>query len=201
MGEGTLVRRSEAPDSEQVVVLDSQAAQTAQELLTARRQGIFGLLRLRFEAWLEDRMKESVIQKLKTRQELVEAQQKTTEAEIKLHALVQTGQRDLERHKTEFNQARWQRLQSDLEHSGIVLAAPAGGNGPTAAAPVSVHISDEQIEALSLRAVMQLGQEEASEAEWEEYRAELHRRLPPYAAAEVERRIRELRELAPEARP
>jgi len=199
----------------------SLATQLARELDHARRQGVFGLLRLRFEAWLEERMKGPILRKMAVRREVMEAQKKTTEAEISLYASVKGGQKDVERHEIEWNRLRGQRLVTDLERLGITFsagndstAAPAGygaaGSGPTnlgsgipatpAAAPVSLHLSDEQIEQLALRAVLHLGpmgaEDAASQAEWDEYRKELHERLPAFAAQEVERRINELCALA-----
>lgn len=202
--------------------VNAQATELAAELIQARRQGMLGLFRLRFEAWLEERMKGPILRKMAVRREVMEAQMQTTQAEISLHAAVKGGQKDVERHEIEWNRLRGQRLVTDLERLGITLSAgndntPAAGfgapgngnNGPTnlgagipatPAAPVSLHLSDEQIEQLALRAVLHLGpmgaEGAASQAEWDEYRTELHERLPAFAAQEVERRINELCALA-----
>lgn len=200
--------------------VNAQATELAAELIQARRQGMLGLFRLRFEAWLEERMKGPILRKMAVRREVMEAQMQTTQAEISLHAAVKGGQKDVERHEIEWNRLRGQRLVTDLERLGITFspgndstADPAGfgapGSGPTnlgsgipatPAAPVSMHLSDEQIEQLALRAVLHLGplgaEGAASQADWDDYRKELHERLPAFAAQEVERRINELCALA-----
>jgi len=75
------------------------------------------------------------------------------------------------------------------------LALPAPSEPDPAA--LEVHVSERQVETLALRALTRFAALPPSEAErrWEEWRRELHLRLPPYAAAEVEQRVEELREL------
>ena len=57
----------------------------------ARSRGVLGLMRLRYEAWLEEKMKGPAIAKMQARQALLEEQRKTAEAEIRLKATVQSG--------------------------------------------------------------------------------------------------------------
>jgi len=192
-------------------VVDTQASQLGADLLRARRQGLFGLLRWRFEAWLEERMKDATIKKLSVRREVLEAQQKTTEAEIKLSSVVKSGQKDVERHQIEWNALRRDRLVSDLERTSTALAAANGtlaaptvlsgptvhgGSGAAAAKPVSVHVTDEQIEQLALRTFVNLGPAGENEEEWVRYKADLYQHLPPYVAQEVERQVEKLRRQA-----
>lgn len=194
-------------------IVDTQAAQLGVDLVAARRQGLFGLLRWRFEAWIEDRMKDATIRKLTVRREVLEAQQKTTEAEIKLSSVVKSGQKDVERHQIEWNQLRRDRLVSDLERYSTAIAAASGtlppaamgaGAAPPSAAgangaparPVSVHITDEQIEQLALRTFVNLGPAGENEDEWASYKADLREHLPPYVAQEVERQVEKLRRQA-----
>lgn len=120
--------------------VNTQTRELAAELIDARRQGLFGLLRLRFEAWLEERMQGPILRKMAVRREVMEAQKKTTEAEINLHAAVKGGQKDVERHEIEWNRLRGQRLVTDLERLAIAFSAEndaaaaafgsSGGNGP-----------------------------------------------------------------------
>lgn len=69
---------------------------------------------------------------------------------------------------------------------------------PSTGGSLEVHVSDEQIEALALQALARLGQMDPRDADaaWEDWRTELIRRLPAYAAAEVIRRAERLRTLA-----
>jgi len=62
---------------------------------------------------------------------------------------------------------------------------------------LEAHITDEQIEKLAVQAATKLPREDSAQAqrEWADWRAELSRRLPPYAAEEVARRADELRGL------
>lgn len=61
---------------------------------------------------------------------------------------------------------------------------------------LQTYISDEEIETLALQAVARLGPLKPTEAEetWEQWRQELRRCLPTYAAAEVMRRTEELKQ-------
>ncbi|WP_395139404.1 hypothetical protein, partial [Armatimonas sp.] len=130
-----------------------------EEMDQVRRQGLFGMWRLRWEAWLEEKMKDPAIRKMKARQEILDEQRKTAEAQIRLKSTVQSGDRQVEVGRMEYSQVLWQRLQTDMQQSGIMLpSAPASGTiYEPSEPPVSLHITDEQIEALALRAVMSFG--------------------------------------------
>ncbi len=75
--------------------VNAQATELAAELIQARRQGMLGLFRLGFEAWLEERMKGPILRKMAVRRAVMEAQMQTTQAEISLHAAVKGGQKDV----------------------------------------------------------------------------------------------------------
>ena len=173
-----------------------------EEMDQVRRQGLFGMWRLRWEAWLEEKMKDPAIRKMKARQEILDEQRKTAEAQIRLKSTVQSGDRQVEVGRLEYSQVLWQRFQTDMQQSGIMLpSAPAVSSASgtvygSSEPPVSLHITDEQIEALALRAVMSFGKGEGAEAEWQQYRAQLFERMPQYAAQEVERRVYALRKVA-----
>ena len=49
------------------------AAHTLGELERAEEQGVFGIMHMRFEAWIEERLAEPIIRKMKTRERLLEA--------------------------------------------------------------------------------------------------------------------------------
>lgn len=76
------------------------------------------------------------------------------------------------------------------------LAKTGAAAGPHSGA-VETEITDQDIEAFALKAVVRLSQVPADqvEAAWEAWRDELVRRLPPFAASEVIRRAEELRQL------
>lgn len=95
----------------------------------------------------------------------------------------------------EREQLRRERLGLPLPAPSAALALPAAG--PMEPAALEVHVSDRQVETLALRALTRFAALPPEEAErrWDEWRRELHVRLPPYAADEVERRADELRDL------
>ena len=160
----------------------------------ARRGGVLGLLRLRYEAWLEQRMQGPAIAKMQARQAVLSEQCKTAEAEIRLRATVQSGEVGAQRHKIEWNEVNRQRLAGELQSLGMITLAPAPSAAPVPSAssqppPVSSHVTDEQVEAVALRGFLQ-GVE--TEEDWAAYKGELSRHLSPYAVEEVGSRLREL---------
>ena len=166
-----------------------------QELDAARRGGVWGLWRLRYEAWLEERLQHPAIRKMQARQAVLAEQCKTAEAEIRLRAVVQSGEVGAQRQRIEWNEVSRQRLAGELQALGLVHLAPAPAGALASAAvslappPVSPHVTDEQVEALALRAFVQ-GAE--SEEDWDSFKGELSRHLAPYAVEEVGARLREL---------
>ena len=173
--------------------LTSDAGYVAQEFHQAHGKGMVGgiaaLLRLRFETWLEERMKDPVLRKLEVRKDVAEAQKKAEDAQNALSGTLHDRSRSGQLQQIELNQLNKQRLMSDLSQYSL---PPSDTQVPVTA----THISKEQVETLALRAAMRLGQEQANEAEvWAEYRMELYGKLPQNIAQEVERRIHELRSL------
>ncbi len=88
------------------------------------------------------------------------------------------------------------------ERLGLPFAAPPAAALPPPGEPqpatLEVHVSDQQVETLAVRALTRFAALPPAEAErrWEEWRRELHARFPVYAAAEIERRADELRALS-----
>ena len=186
--DGRLPVRLTDPDKE----IEPRVARLEAEMDVHRSRGIFGLLRLRYEAWLEGRMMGPAIAKMQARQALLEEQRKTAEAEIRLKATVQSGEVGFQRHRIEWNDVNRQRLAGELQSLGMITLSP--GQVPTVPAsssppPVTVHVTDEQVEAVALRGFLQ-GVE--TEEDWLVYKAELSQHLSPYAVEEVGSRLREL---------
>ena len=190
--------------------LTSDATLVASALHQARGKGILGglasLTRLRFEAWLEERMKGPILHKLSIRREVAEAQKSAEEAQNKLKGTQHDGSRNSERYQIDISQMRRQRLLSDLNNLSDLTAVepvlPAHQIGSPMVPAPPMHITDEQVEALALRAALQLGADDdnddgsdsgSGESMWSSYRADLYARLPVNTAQEVERRILEIR--------
>lgn len=172
---------------------EPRIARMEAEMDAARSGGVLGLLRLRYEAWLEERMMGPAIRKMQARQAVLEEQCKTAEAEIRLKATVQSGEVGFQRHRIEWNEVNRQRLAGELHSLGLITYS-AGTPAPAASLPagpppVSTHVTDEQVEAVALRGFLQ-GVE--TEEDWLTYRGELSRHLSPYAVEEVGQRLREL---------
>ena len=162
------------------------------EMEAARRGGVLGLWRLKYEAWLEERMRGPAIRKMQARQAVLAEQCRTAEAEIRLRATVQSGEVGAQRQKIEWNEVNRQRLTGELQSLGMITLAPAPPvpSAPSLSqAPVSAHVTDEQVEAVALRGFLQ-GVE--TEEDWAAYKGELSRHLSPYAVEEVGSRLREL---------
>ena len=170
--------------------IEPRIARMEAEMEAARSRGVLGLMRLRYEAWLEERMKVPAIAKMQARQALLEEQRKTAEAEIRLKATVQSGEVGAQRHRIEWNEVNRQRLAGELHSLGMITLSPGpAAPAPSAPPPVSTHVTDEQVEAVALRGFLQ-GVE--TEEDWLVYRAELGQHLAPYAVEEVGQRLREL---------
>jgi hypothetical protein len=166
------------------------------DLAAARVRGIWGVMRLRYEAWLEEKMRGPAVAKMQTRQAVLAEQCRTAEAEIRLRATVQSGEVGAQRHKIEWNDVNRHRLAGELQSLGLItlptgdapLAVPSPLSGYPQS-PLSPHVTSEQVEAVALRGFLQ-GVE--SEEDWGRFREELGRHLSPYAVEEVGQRLREL---------
>ena len=98
----------------------------------------------------------------------------------------------------ERDQLRRERLGTSLPAPALPpLALPAPDAADSETTALEVHVSDRQVEALAVRALTRFAVLPPDEADrqWEVWRRELHVRLPPYAAAQVEARADELRRL------
>lgn len=186
---GKMIEQHEAFD------LDGGIGRLEEEMRAARRSGLFGIARLKWEAWLEEKMKEPAIRKLQAQQAVLFEQRRTAQAQIDLRSTVFTGERDGELGRTAVTHARGVRLQADMDSLGIGQddGVPRPFPPKPGDPPLSVHISDQQIEALALKAVSNIPAGLAGEEGLKAYLSELHDRLPKYVADEVETRIRALR--------
>lgn len=172
--------------------IEPRLARMEAEMEAHRRRGVLGLLRLRYEAWLEGKMQVPAIRKMQSRQALLEEQRKTAEAEIRLKATVQSGEVGAQRHRIEWNEVNRQRLAGELQSLGMITLSPGQAPAvPTSSAPppVSAHVTDEQVEAVALRGFLQ-GVE--TEEDWLVFKSELGQHLSPYAVEEVGSRLRDL---------
>lgn len=172
--------------------IEARTAALEDEMEAHRRRGVLGLVRLRYEAWLEGKMQGPAIRKMQARQAVLFEQCRTAEAEIRLKATVQSGEVGTQRHRIEWNEVNRQRLAGELQGLGMITLAPAPAalsSSPPVPPPVSPHVTDEQVEAVALRAMLQ-GVE--TEEDWLAFKQELSEHLAPYAVEEVGSRLRQL---------
>lgn len=148
----------------------------------ARSQGLFGLLRLKKEAWLEEHLTDATVRKLQSQQAILEEQRKTVEAGTRLRRAMMANVTDPQ--------------GSALASASYppALSAPTARSALPAQAPMRPNITDEEIENAALRAVME---GVMTQAAWQPYREALLMHLPPFAVAEIEDRLYELWRLNP----
>jgi hypothetical protein len=176
------------------------------DLDEARQQGIFGLLRLRWEAWMDERLRGAVERKMSARQGLIKAKTQTAKTEQELSETVHDGTKQGVRHEIETTQLEHLRVQSQEVYnpqiasriipqlvsvgtpppaSGEVIEAVPVVRAGTLGSPMTVHISDEEIDQESYQILMKVGSGELSEVDLPAYQKELTKRYQPLVAAEI----------------
>jgi hypothetical protein len=169
-----------------------------------RRLTLLGVLRRHYQAVLVHHAAAAEVTILQARQQVAEAGLATLDAKTELQLRVSVtavppaesreilgGAVEIERLLLEREQFRQQRRLDPLAEAGAVSALPSPS------APLDWEISDEQIEALTLRAVTRFAPLSPREAEraWAGWEREARLRLSPYAAQELIRRADCLRGL------
>jgi hypothetical protein len=170
------------------------------------RLTLLGVLRLHFQAVLVHHAAAAEVTILGARRQVAESRLATLEAEAELQLRVTVAavppeqgreilgrEMEVERLLLEREQLRKQRLIGGPSQIPAPLALPPA---------VDWEVSDQQIQALAVKAVTRFAPLPPGEAEraWVLWRRELGLRLPAYAAGEVARRADELRDLARENR-
>lgn len=150
----------------------------------ARQEGLFGLMRVKAEAWLEERLTEASARKLRSRQVILEEQRKTVEANQRLHSAVRSFDADQRFQQSPPQQPQKQQTQPQIPN-----------HSSPAPPPLRPSISDEQIETSAIRALLEGA---TNEERWAPYKEALMIQLPPYAVQEIENRLHELWQYNPE---
>lgn len=219
-------RRNGAPsttDMEAIPTISYPPEPNGASDLLGSLSGLTEATRQRFAAWVAGQATDAEIQTLRSRQKLIEAQAalakaqlearrgvtealilaEEEEAELRLRrslratpqdvaGAILTGELEIEKRLAERERLRQQR------HAGGAILTASSSLGALPAAPlVEVDVSDEDIEARALQAVVRFGALNPAEAEaaWAEWRTQLLEQIPPYAAAEVASRAEEMRRL------
>ncbi len=179
---------------------------------------------LRFTAWVTERATDAELRILHCRKLVTEGRGIVQETEWETRRRIAIARRQAEEEEAEGHLGALLRqasagnmrqiLGSELEKEKLLLERSLlrrlqrAGLPPPAPQPVSdlppsanaleVHVSDQQIEAMALKAIARFGTLERDEAEraWATWRQELERRFPRYAALEIAARAEELRRIA-----
>lgn len=176
------------------------------ELEDARQQGVFGIFRMRYEAWVDERLKGAYQRKLNARQELVAAKTKTTRVEQELSEAVHDGTKQDVRQGIEAAQLEHLRSLSEEAYNpqiaSRIVPQLVGSPGPeivpasvsygSVGTPMTNHISDEEVNQEALKLLMKLTGGVLKDSD----RLDLERRYPPLVAQEIQRRAAELAESA-----
>lgn len=145
----------------------------------ARNQGLFGLLRVQGEAWLEERLTGATVRKLQSRQAVLEEQRRTAEAGHRLRRAV-------------LNPEQKEQVFVETARAAVPQTHELAISNST---PLRPNVTGDQIEAAALRALLEGVR---TEQDWVPYEEALKRHFPPYAVQEVGDRLRELWDLNPD---
>lgn len=138
-----------APDDPMAVVM-----RTRHELERAKEQGVFGIMRMRWEAWIEEKLSDPIVRKMRTQEKLLEAHRSGIETQAKLVNQNEVAKRQLEEHRREATDARRGRLLAEAALSPAALeSASASSALPQSGPPLRPYLTDAQIEAVARRFV------------------------------------------------
>lgn len=179
----------------------------------ARQQGVMGLMRLRWEAWLDERLRGAVERKMSARQALIKAKTQTAKTEQELSETVHDGTKQGVRHEIETSQLEHLRVQSkdtynpqiaskivpqlvspnppSPEYGQLIDVTPVVPSGALGV-PMGIHVSDAEISQEAFQVLMKLGTGDLTQDELPDYIRELEKRYPPLVAAEIVRQASEL---------
>jgi hypothetical protein len=157
------------------------------------------VLQLRVQAWLTGHAAAATVTILAARHQVALAGTASEEAEAELFLRRRLRSSDPSESRTLLGQeTETERLLLEREQLRRERLRPGGGAtaGEARALPAAAEwaISDQQIEAMAVRAVAHFAQFSGAKAERARalWRTELQQRLPPYAALEVAHRVEAL---------
>lgn len=177
-----------------------QASRAAHGPLAPSGPSLFGTLRLRVAAWFIDQEATAEVKVLDARRRVAEARRATEEAEYErelrwvVRRIPHDQACDLLGRMAEIER-RLAEIKAIRRHGASAVLPPVAA---LPGAIVEPQIEDEQLDALAVRAVVNLSHLNPDEAErqWAAWRRGLDWYLPPLAAEEVARKAAALRRLA-----
>ena len=174
---------------------------TLQELEDLKEQGIFGLMRLRWEAWLAERAAGHIERREKSKQIALAAKRKSVEEGMATARAVEAMQIDNDRQVIAAIESGQRRMIAEASLTpGSLVAAPRlllrESVPPQDAAPVRPYLTDAQIDAIARRFLAMFPVGDDFEAAWLRYAATLESAVPVHAHAEIRERAAELLKLA-----
>lgn len=177
--------------------------------------GPFGLLSLKAQAWMTERMTDAQVRIYQAHSRLLDAEASVIETEYSARTRALLAHRQFEAERTGTTQARHdyeallpltrsilerqdgieRRLEAhELRLNELPRLLPPP---PQPVVTLDVDISDRQIEAIAARAVNRISALAGpkQEAAWAAFQAEARQRFPAYAAEEIIRRADQLRRI------
>lgn len=201
--------RKDDPPAPQYRSSYEAVGQTLQELEDLKEQGLFGLARLRWEAWLADRAAGHIERREKSKQVALEAKRKSVEQGIATARAVEAMQMDHDRQIIAAVESSQRRMIAEAStQSGRLIAAPprlpVGQSNPVLdadfreeetsvnAPPVRPYLTDAQIDSIARRFLGKFPVGDDFEEAWAVYAASLESAVPTRARAEIKERAKAL---------
>lgn len=184
---------------------------TLQELEDIKEQGLFGLMRLRWEAWLADRAAGHIERREKSKQKALEAKQKSVEQAVATARAVEAMQIDHDRQIVAAVESAQRRMIAEASMNPARFIAPpprpntyqassaeTDAEEPLSfgavsdAPPVRPYLHDTQIDAIARHFLNKLPVGDDFEAAWAVFAASLESAVPAQARVESKARAKHL---------
>jgi hypothetical protein len=187
------------------------------ELDEARHLGVIGILKFKYEAWVEERLHSAVQRKMAAKKQLLMGRGEVLQAEQGLAATIHTGVKQeviqeietsqmghvLEESKVAYNQQLTSQLVPQLSHFNPqgapvlepeIMEAESVIPRGSVTTPLQIHVADDEIQGVALQALLYLMSGEKTELEMQTFWQGLAQKYPPLVMAEIQNRVQEMSE-------
>ena len=164
------------------------AARTLDELEQAKKRGFLGVLRMRWEAFVEEKLAEPMLRKMKTKERLLEGNRALFEKGRELANQAEQAQRETELHRIAYLQTQQQRQMIEGTMSAPYALPASEAAAPAPEPPLRPYLTDEQITALASRFLQQLPHGADFDEHWGRFARQYGAAVPDQILIEVRRR-------------
>jgi hypothetical protein len=176
------------------------------ELDDARRMGIFGIVRMRYSAWVDELLNASLQRKLQAKRQLISSRGKVVDAQRELAQGIQDSRKTeaihivegaqmghvIKNSQPEYNHQLTSRLIPEL------AVGPSGSDGGLHdSMPLHTHVGDTEIEKAALQTFLFLSGETVREMDIQICWEMIHEKYPPLIAEEIIKRVSQMQATAP----